>query len=186
MKNVIRNISFFLILFISVLFSSCSDDEKKSDLIPGLWLTESITEDGQTMTLTEKEQNLKMLIEQNGVYRTNATSGTDSESHYGAWSTTDDKWLELTVDMWHPQKNPLDIKDVNNRWISNHLLTRFTILSVTNDKLVIRLKTFVGEKKYSSLFVAGIRPDIVESNVDDIINEFQNVKIYIFTFKKQN
>lgn len=186
MKNELRRLPLFLTFLLSVFFLfSCSDEDKITDSIPGLWKLNSVTEDGQAMTLTSKEQSLKMLVETNGVYRTIATDGVSAESHFGAWSTTDDQWLELSVDTWHAAKNPLAIKDTTQRWVSNHLPIRFTIMSASDEELIIRLKTFVGEKKYSSLFVANARPNIVEENVDDIINEFQNIKTYIFTFKKQ-
>jgi hypothetical protein len=173
-----------LLILLVLFFSGCSkDDVEKVDLISGLWTQEKVTEDGQEMSLPDFQKSLSLLIEANGVYRTYAKDALVAKEHFGAWSVTDDTWLEMTVDMWHFNANPVSLPSAN-QWIRNHLLTRFTILSLTNDRLEIRLKTFVGEKKYSALFIEEVRPVITNANYDNIANEYITLKTYIYTFKK--
>lgn len=188
MKRKLGIHSLFCLVMLIFVLSSCSDDDKNEDKISGVWTLQKITQDGEDMTLSPLESHLTLLIESNGVYRTFTTDGITSKSHYGAWSITDNKWLELTIDAWHLQKNPLSIKEdkIDNRWLYNHLLTRFTILSINDNQLEIRLKTFVGDKKYSALFVQQDRPSVNAQTLDGLINEFSTLKTYTFVFKKQN
>jgi len=173
-----------LLVLLFFLFSGCKkDDIDKTDLISGLWIQEKVTEDGRDLTLPEYQRSLSLLIESNGVYRSYAKDAIVAKEHYGAWSITDNTWLEMTVDQWHFNANPVSLPPAN-QWIRNHLLTRFTILSLTGDRLEIRIKTFVGEKKYSAMFVEQVRPVITNANYDEISEEYMAIKTYIFTFKK--
>jgi hypothetical protein len=165
-------------------FTACQEDETgKADVITGLWTQESITEDGVEMTLPEDAKSLKLLIEPNGVYRSYAKEATLKE-HYGAWTVTDDNWLEITADLWRVNANPLE-QTAANQWAKNHSLTRFTILNLSDNRLEIRLKTYAGEKKYSALFVEGDRPLITTTNLDAINGEYKTLKTYIYTFRKE-
>jgi hypothetical protein len=174
-----------LLVFLPLcFFTACQKDEtSKTDLITGLWTQEGITEDGVEMTLPDDAKSLKLLIESNGVYRSYAKDATVKE-HYGAWTVTDDTWLEITADMWRVNANPLE-QTLANQWAKNHILTRFTILNLSGNRLEIRLKTYVGEKKYSALFVEGDRPLITTTNLDAINEEYKTLKTYIYTFRKE-
>jgi len=168
-----------------ILFSSCKDDNIEEKNLYGLWKQVQITEDGTPITLTEKEKNLQLLIEQNGVYRSFTTDGINTPvEKYGTWIITDDKWLDLTLDTWQIQTKP-DAEGKPGTWSMNHTINRFTVLSLTGDKLEIRMKTYVAEKKYAAMFVENERPEILPENVEDIEREFKQLKTYIFTFSKQ-
>jgi hypothetical protein len=175
-------LKFLGIIFFIPLFLSCKDDALDQNLFNGLWMPEQITEDGQTVNLSNAEKSLKLLIEDNGVYRTFSTDGITSSEHYGTWITTDDKWIDFTIDTWHVATDPTETKE--GVWRKNHLLTRFTIISITDRQMVIRIKTYIGEKKYSTMFVENQRPSLTLQNIDDIKTEFKTYKTYIFTFRK--
>jgi len=182
-KNIylgILGVSLLVLLF----FSSCKEEELNLDLFSGLWVQEQITEDGQLMVLSGKEQTLRLLIESNGVYRSFATDGTTPDEHYGTWIVTDNKWIDFTADAWHIKTKPTEDNPIGT-WAKNHVLNRFSILSVTNDKMEIRIKTYLGEKKYAPLFVDHGHPDLTLENVENIENEFKTYKTYVFTFKKE-
>jgi CMP-2-keto-3-deoxyoctulosonic acid synthetase len=86
--------------------------------------------------------------------------------------------------VWRVNANPLEQTPVN-QWAKNHILTRFTILSLSDSRLEIRLKTYAGEKKYSALFVEGDRPLITTTNLDAINEEYKTLKTCIYTFRKE-
>jgi len=185
MRKNIKYVGIFSLLLLPVIFfQSCEkNDNTKIDLISGLWVQEKVTEDGQEMSLPPEQSSLSLLIESNGVYRSYAKDAVVQKDHYGAWSITDDTWLELTVDTWHYVADPVSLSPAN-QWIKNHLLTRFTILSLSNDQLEIRLKTYVGDKTYSALFIEQARPVITSDNFDGISQAYKTLKTYIYTFKR--
>ncbi|MDR2805190.1 MAG: hypothetical protein LBB85_06030 [Dysgonamonadaceae bacterium] len=168
-----KGLPFFLLLLFSL---SCEKDEPdKTDLITGLWIQEKMTEDGEEITLSNEEKSLSLLIEPNGVYRTYAKDAVNKE-HFGAWSITDNTWLELTADVW---------RVASNQWAKNHTMVRFTLLELSDNRMEIRLKTYVGEKKYSALFVELDRPLITADNSEEINAEYKTQKTYIYTFRKE-
>ena len=185
MRKNIKYIGIFSLLIFLVVFSqSCNkDDNEKIDMVTGLWVQEKVTEDDQVMSLTADQSSLSLLIESNGVYRTYAKDALTAKEHYGAWSITDNTWIEFTVDTWHFNANPLTLTPAN-QWVRNHLLQRFTILSVTNDRLEIRITVFEGEKRYSALFIEQVRPVITADNLDEISQAYKTYKRYVYTFKK--
>lgn len=182
-KNRFKVISLIIMSLIPLFLASCQDDTIKPNLFDGLWVQESISEDGQGVTLSEKEQHLELLIEQNGIYRTHTYDASGTADYYGAWTTTDNKWIEFSMDNWTFNNDPLSLAP-GDQWAKNHVLTRFTILSITDNKMEIRIKTYVGYKKYSPWFVAHERPEITEENYSQIDAEYKELKTYIFTFVK--
>ncbi|MGI5974838.1 MAG: hypothetical protein ACOX7E_03705 [Paludibacter sp.] len=184
-RNIHKIILPALFALVVFLFAACnSDPDDKSALITGLWIQEKITEDGVEMPLQDEEKHLSLLIESNGVYRTFGKDAAVKE-HTGAWTVTDNTWLELTVDRWQLVNDPLSQAPAN-QWRKNHIVTRFTILSVTGEVLELRLKTYKADKKYSALFTENARPVITNSNLEEIDAEFKSLKTYIYTFKKSN
>jgi hypothetical protein len=173
----------FPALFVLLLVASCKKNEPdKTSLIAGLWIQEKVTEDGVEMPLSNEEKSLSLLIEQNGAYRSYAKDAAQKE-HFGVWTITDDTWLELSADSWRVVNGALTLSP-ENQWTKNHIPTRFTLLELSGNRLEIRLKTFTGNKKYSALFVEGIRPLITEENIETIDSEFKSQKTYIYTFIK--
>lgn len=184
MQKYLKYFEISSLLILLLIFSpSCNKDDDKVDLISGLWTQEKVTEDEVEMSLPVEQKSLNLLIESNGVYRTYAKDAIVAKEHYGAWSITDNKWLEITADIWHINGDPLILPPAN-QWIRNHYLIRFTILSLSNDRLEIRIKTWVGEKKYSALFIEEARPVITSANFDEISQAYKTLKTYIYTFKK--
>lgn len=174
-----------LIMLIAIGFTACNkDSDDKSILITGFWIQEKITEDGVEMSLQDEEKNLSLLLESNGVYRTFGKDAAVKE-HTGAWTVTNNTWLELTLDKWQLVNDPLS-QTPANQWRKNHVLTRFTILSLTNDRMELRLKTYIGDKKYSALFTENIRPVITTTNLEEIQTEYRSLKTYVYTFKRSN
>ncbi|MDR0546965.1 MAG: hypothetical protein LBG77_05215 [Dysgonamonadaceae bacterium] len=176
-NSIILSLSFVFILLFN---TSCEEQTDKTGLLTGFWTQVSISEDGEEM----QTPALSLLIEPNGVYRTYAKDA-DTKEHYGVWTITDDTWLELTADIWRVINNPVAQSTAGNQWAKNHIPTRFTILSLSESILEIRLKTYVGYKKYSALFTEGVRPLITVDNLDEINDEFKVQKTYIYTFIKK-
>ena len=184
MRKYLKYFEIYSLLILLLIFSqSCNKDDDKVDLISGMWIQEKVTEDGVEMSLPVEQKSLSLLIESNGVYRTYAKDAIVAKDHFGAWSITDNTWFEITADTWHMNGNPLILPPAN-QWVRNHYLIRFTILSLSNDRLEIRLKTWVGEKQYSALFIEEVRPVITSENYDNIAQAYKTLKTYIYTFKK--
>jgi hypothetical protein len=154
-------------------------------------------------------------------------NGVGPTSFYGTWSLLDDKWINFTTDKWQfiptittdSNKVKLDYKkiirapgdtitvidtliSVRKQWSKYHIQSRFTILQLSATEMEIRLKTFVGEKKYAFIFApdpadfielkpvaAGtlnyIPKLVTDQNYWAIRKEFQTLKTYIFKFKKE-
>jgi len=153
--------------------------------------------------------------------------GVGTTSFYGTWSMLDGKWINFTTDKWQfipilssdSMKIKLDHREiirapgdtiividtltsVKKQWSKYHIQSRFTILQLSDTEMEIRLKTFVGEKKYALIFApdpqdfvelkpvaAGVMnysPKLVtDQNYWIIRKEFQTLKTYIFKFKKE-
>jgi len=225
-----KTINILLILFLPLFFiTSCQKEEFDEGTITGLWKQVSVTEDGVAMTLAPEQEACRILIEANGVCRyyhhsfLKFNNGNGPTSFYGTWSTLDGQWINFTTDKWQfvpsltsdSSKVVLTYKQVNNlsvidtltsvkkQWNKYHIQSRFTILRLTSDEMEIRLKTFVGEKKYALLFapdptdfielktvssgaVNYIPKLVTDDNYWTIRKEFQTMKTYVFTFKREN
>jgi hypothetical protein len=180
-----KNLILLFLLPVFVFFSCHEDDNDKINLITGFWQQEKITEDGVEINLPAEQKSLSLLVEPNGVYRTYAKDMPAGKEHFGAWSLTDNRWLEITADTWRLNSDPV-AQSPANQWVKNHIPVRFAILNVSNHQLEIRIKTFVGEKKYAALFVEDTRPLVTSGNLEAIQQEYMTLKTYIYTFKKAN
>jgi hypothetical protein len=222
--------SFFILIFSLLLYSSCKKESFEENSATGLWQQVSVTEDGIPMALTPEQETCKLLIEANGAYRyyhqsfKNYNNGAGPTKFYGTWSMLDGKWINFTTDKWQfiptltsdSNKVILSYKkdaitkltvidtltSVQKQWSLYHIQSRFTILQLSADEMEIRLKTFVGEKKYALLFapspsdffelktVAAGKPNYIPKLVTDdnywtIRKEFQTLKTYVFKFRKE-
>jgi hypothetical protein len=173
------NSKLYLLFLLPVFFFiGCHEDESdKTGAIIGFWQQEKITEDGVEINLPAEQKSLGLLFESNGVYRTCAKDMPDNKEHFGAWTITDGQWLEMTVDTWRLNAG---------QWTKNHIPVRFSILKLSDNELEIRVKTYIGEKKYAALFVEIARPPVTSENLDAIQQEYMTLKTYIYTFKKAN
>jgi len=226
MKTVYK---LLILLFPIFLYTSCQKDTFSPNLAVGLWKQVSITEDGVPMTLTPGQDTCELLIDENGAYRCyhqsfkSYNNGNGPTSFYGTWSVLAGTWINFTTDKWQliaqlttdSDKVVLAYKkDIHNntvidtlttvqkQWSQYHEQSRFTILQLSNSEMEIRLKTFVGEKKYALLFAPApsdfieLKPApagkliyipklVTDQNYWIIKNELQTLKTYIFKFKKE-
>jgi len=133
----------------------------------------------------------------------------------------DGKWINFTTDKWqfiptlstdsnkvnltYKTNAPTSIDTlatVKKQWSKYHIQSRFTILKLTDIEMEIRLKTFVGEKKYAFIFAPNpadfveLKPVaagainyspklVTDQNYWIIRKEYQTLKTYIFKFKKE-
>ena len=212
-----------------LVLPSCKEDTYNVSLMAGLWKQVSVTEDGVIMPLTPEQESCQLLIEANGICRyyhqafKSYSNGAGVTSFYGTWSMLDGKWVNFTTDKWEfvttltTDSNKVELtykKDINNvsiidtlasvqkQWSKYHEQSRFTILQLSDSEMEIRLKTFVGEKKYSLIFAPNpsdfieLKPVatgtinyspklVTDQNYWIIRKEFQTLKTYIFKFKKE-
>ena len=219
---------FFLFIVSIFTFSSCVEEQFPAGSMTGLWKQVSVSEDGVDMILTPEQKNCKLLIDANGVYRcyqstfSSYNKGNGPSSFFGTWSILDDKWVNFSTDKWELiatlsadsakvnlsyKKNASNVTiidtttTVQKQWARYHIQSRFTILKLTDNEMEIRMKTYIGEKKYALLFAPN-PADFVEINVAAgkinyspklvtdanywvIQNELRTQKTYIFKFQKQ-
>lgn len=217
-----------IVLFSLVFLTSCTDEGFEEGTVIGLWKQVSVTEDGVPMQLAPEQESCKLLIEPNGICRYYHQSlqrfnkGNGPTTFYGTWSLLDGQWINLTTDKWQfvpsltsdsskvtlaykKDANGSSIIDtlasVKKQWSKYHIQSRFTILQLSDIEMEIRLKTFVGEKKYALLFApeptdfiewgtasngsVNYSPKLVtDNNYWTIRKEFQTLKTYIFKFEK--
>ncbi|WP_321437590.1 hypothetical protein [uncultured Bacteroides sp.] len=227
MKTIFK---LFIMLFPLISFFSCEKEEFKDNEMVGLWQQVSVTEDGVPVSLTPQQQCCQLLIDANGAYRCyhqsfkSYNNGNGPTTFYGSWNITDGKWVNFSADKWQliapltsdSSKVVLVTKmDTNNKlvidtaasvqkqWAKYHIPSRFTILNLSDNEMEIRIKTFVGEKKYNLLFApdpadfielkkakAGavnyIPKLVTDQNYWIISNELQTLKTYVFKFKKES
>lgn len=223
MKTKHKLLTIFLSL---VVFSSCRDEMYNESAMIGLWQQVSVSEDGVAMALTPEQESCQILIEANGACRyyhksfISYNNGAGPTTFYGTWSMLDGKWINFSSDKWQfipalstdSNKVSLTYKSaapsvidtgasVKKQWSKYHIQSRFTILKLTDTEMEIRLKTFVGEKKYAFIFApdpadfvelkpapAGTinyNPKLVtDQNYWIIRKEYQTLKTYIFRFKR--
>lgn len=222
-----------ILAFAVLLFGACENDGFTEEQAVGLWKQVSVTEDGVEMTLTQEQQDCKLLLEPNGMLRyyhkafASYNNGTGPTEFYGTWSLLDGQWINFTTDKWKMvaaldsknstvvlKKKPYVIGQdtiigidtlatVKNQWTQYHIQARFTVLQLNENEMEIRLKTFVGEKKYALLFAPDPKdfidttPDgkastayspvlVTDENFLDIRKEYQTLKTYVFKFKKED
>lgn len=167
---------FYTFLIISLaLLSSCEKPIDYSGKIPGFWMQEEILEDGTPVALSSCEEDVRLLIEKNGIYR--LYSSCDTLQRYGTWIITNEDMLDLSMDHWNG----------SNKY--EPYPVRFTILKLTSTELEIRIKTFVGDRKKLVMFTP--LPQDVESGKtpEELLaldRENKVLKTYIFRFAKQD
>ena len=221
MKTVFK----LLILFVPFIFSACKQDTFDENLVSGLWKQVSVTEDGVEMTLKPEQTACELLIDANGAYRCyhksfqSYNNGNGPTSFYGTWSMLEGTWLNFTTDKWEliaPLRTDSDkviltyknglidtLTSVQKQWSQYHIQSRFTIQQLSSTDMEIRLKTFVGERKYALLFAPDpadfieLKPApagkaiyipklVTDQNYWIIRKELQTLKTYVFKFKKQS
>jgi len=212
-------------LIVVQLFTSCDEVNFPASKLSGTWKQVAVLEDG--VEDPAQANSCYLLFEPNGICRFSHNTFTQyagsPTSFYGTWSILDDTWLNISTDKWQLiasvttdsakvnlsyKKNALNqtvidtTTSVLKQWSKYHIQSRFTILKLSDNELEIRLKTFVGEKKYALLF-APAAADFVELKVepgkvnyspklitDDNYwttqKEFRTLKTYIYRFRKES
>jgi hypothetical protein len=162
-----------LLVLISALLPSCEKAATYPDLISGFWAQESIREDGIPVVLSDCEQSVSLLVEQNGVYR--LYSSCDNPQRSGTWIITNDNMLDLSMDRWNGT-NKFEPYPV-----------RFTILKLSATELEIRIKTFIGDRKKIVMFTP-LPQDILSGKTPGELLELdrlnKTLKTYIYRFVK--
>lgn len=165
-----------LFLFLLVLGTGCEDAlTDNAGLLPGYWAQEAILEDGEEIAMTACESTTRLLIEQNGIYR--LFSSCDTMDRSGTWLITNDTLLDLSMDRWNG----------NNSYEPYPI--RFTMLSLTDQELEIRIKTFIGERKRMVMFTPQPQ-DSTELLTDEEILALdrynKTLKTWVYRFTKQD
>lgn len=166
------------LLLISVLFwTSCSKEEDYSNLLPGFWELDSEYVDGE-LADSESVKMPSIFIESNGIYRMfEPNLGIE---HSGTWILTDTDWLSMSIDKV-VGKNTSD-----GSYRYNQVLVRFTLLSISDEFMEIRIKTFLEERKKLIMF-SQLKEDPIPQTPDEEIaldNENKKLHTYIYRFKK--
>lgn len=157
------------ILILSItLLSGCEEEVLNSDLLPGFWVQEAIYEDDNPLPMSDCESSVRLLIEQNGVYR--LQSSCDSMERSGTWLISNDSILDLSMDRWNGSNSyePYPI--------------RFTILQLSDLELEIRIKTFVGERKKMVLFTP-VQQDSIQNLSDQEILDLDRYNKTLLTYR---
>lgn len=216
---------YLFLLAVVHLISSCENEKFPAVAISGLWKQVAMLEDN--LDITTQADSCYLLFDSNGILRIShnafARYAGVPNSFFGTWSVLDDTWLNVTTDKWKPvasvstdsaRVNLIFKKDalnqtvidttatVQRQWTRYHLQSRFTILKLTDNEMEIRIKTFVGERKYALLFMphptdfqelvvdAGkinYSPKLItDHNYWEVQNEYRTLKTYIFKFRKEN
>ena len=81
------------LVFLLFIFSSCSKDEDLASGLSGYWKQVAAYDNGEVCS-TDKEENLSILFEANGVYR--MFDPCLEKEHAGTWLVTDKDWLNMS------------------------------------------------------------------------------------------
>ncbi|MFN8134448.1 MAG: lipocalin family protein [Bacteroidales bacterium] len=169
MNKLIPSLLIFLLMF-----SSCKKETDNISLLPGFWTQESITEDGNPVTMSACEQSTRLLIEQNGIYR--MYSSCDGQQRYGTWIITGNTMLDISLDHWNG----------SNKYES--FPVRFTILKLTGTEMEIRVKTYIGERKKTVMFTP-VEQDVLTGKTPEELLQLdrynKTLKTYTYRFVKQ-
>lgn len=165
-----------LFLILLVFGTGCEEElTDNTDLLTGYWAQAAILEDGAEITLSDCESSTRLLIEQNGIYR--LFSSCDTIDRAGTWLITDDTILDLSMDRWNG----------NNSYEPYPI--RFTLLSLTDQEMEIRIKTFIGERKKMVMFTP-VPQDSLELLTDQEVLALdrynKTLKTWVYRFTKQD
>ena len=163
-----KQLTITLLLLLFALLSGCEDEIFDSDLLPGFWVQEAIYEDDNLVAMSDCESSVRLLIEQNGVYR--LQSSCDMMERSGTWLITNDSILDLSIDRWNGSNNyePYPV--------------RFSILQLSDLELEIRIKTFIGERK-KMVFFTPLPQDSTQNLSDQEILDLDRYNKTLLTYR---
>lgn len=155
-----------LLLFLAFL-TGCEEEITNTDLLPGFWVQEAIFEDDAQLTMSDCESSVRILIEQNGVYR--LQSSCDTMERSGTWFITNDSILDLSIDRWNG----------SNKY--EPYPVRFSILQLSDLELELRIKTFIGERK-KMVFFTPLPQDSIQDLSDQEILDLDRYNKTLITY----
>lgn len=165
-----------LFLFLLVLGTGCEETlTDNAGLLPGYWAQEAILEDGVEISMSDCENSTRLLIEQNGIYR--IYSSCDTMERSGTWLITNDTILDLSMDRWNG----------NNSYEPYPI--RFTMLSLTDQELEIRIKTFIGDRKRTVMFTPQPQDSLsllTEEEALALDRYNKTLRTWVYRFTKQD
>jgi hypothetical protein len=170
-----KQLTITLLLLLIAFLSGCEEEILNSDLLPGFWVQEAIYEDDSEVTMSDCESSVRLLIEQNGVYR--LQSSCDTMERSGTWLITNDTILDLSIDRWNG----------SNKY--EPYPVRFSILQLSDLELEIRIKTFIGERK-KMVFFTPLPQDSTQNLSDQEILDLdrynKTLRTYRYRFGKND
>ena len=165
---------FLLIVLIIFAFSpSCEEEKDYTVDFPGFWAQEAILEDDNPIQMSDCELSTRLLIERNGIYR--LYSSCDTMERSGTWIITSGDMLDLSIDRWNG----------SNKYEPYPI--RFTILSLTDSDMEIRIKTFIGDRKRIIMFTPLPQDDLTGLSAEEVfeLDRYnKELRTYIYKFKK--
>jgi hypothetical protein len=163
-----KQLTITLLLLSFALFTGCEEEILTSDLLPGFWVQEAIYENDNPVAMSDCESSVRLLIEQNGVYR--LQSSCDTMERSGTWLITNDSILDLSIDRWNGSNSyePYPV--------------RFSILQLSDLELEIRIKTFIGERK-KMVFFTPLPQDSIQNLSDQEILDLDRYNKTLLTYR---
>ncbi len=172
-----KKILLFFMLMVSL--AACKKESTDTSLINGLWIQTQVTEDGNVVALQDCEKQLKLLIEQNGIYR--LYNPCNSTLRYGTWIITGDNMLDMSLDRWDGKSK------FGETMKYEPFPVRFTITQLSDNKLEIRIKTYIGYRKSYVMFTPIPQEDLSGKTPEELLQIDRTNKTlvtYIYTFEK--
>lgn len=162
------------LVFLLFVFSSCSKEEDLANELPGYWKQVAAYDDGELCS-TDKEENLSILFEANGVYR--MFDPCAEMEHAGTWLITDTDWLSMSMDKI-AGKNSSD-----DSYRYTQVLVRFTITRLEGDEMELRIKTFLGERKKTIQF-SQMEQDLPPATSEEAMQlDKENKELHTYTYQ---
>ncbi len=177
MKKIL--LLFTVMMTIAVI--GCKKETDEISLINGLWIQTEVLEDGKSMALTDCEKQLKLLVEQNGIYRLYNTC--NSTLRYGTWLISGTDMLDMSLDRWDGKSKfsePMKYEAYP---------VRFTITKLSSSELEIRIKTFIGDRKRYVMFTPIPQENLTGKTAEELfeIDRINKTLVtYIYRFQRQN
>ena len=162
------------LVFLLFIFSSCSKDEDLASGLSGYWKQVAAYDNGELCS-TDKEENLSILFEANGVYR--MFDPCLEKEHAGTWLVTDKDWLNMSMDKI-AGKNSSD-----NSYRYTQVLVRFTITHLEGNEMELRIKTFLGERK-KTVMVSQMEQDPPPATPEEAMElDKKNKELHTYTYQ---
>ena len=169
---------YYLFVLMAILLVSCEKEIDLSAELTGLWQQSQVYIDDELQSLSNDELNTSLFLEKTGVYR--LFDGVKKQEHPGTWLFSDGEWLNMSMDK-------IEGKRDDGTYRFGQILVRFTVLNVNNEKMELRIRTYLFERKQTVMFNLLEQDDTTGmSNEEKIELDRKNKEIhtYRYVFKK--